>query len=94
MKRLVLLGALLGLLNGLAAVAALHAVERAAPDELGWFAYAPLQEELVHSSYGFPWEYAVVPAVLVALNALLVPWWLRRSGGIRPTPPPPAPPGA
>ena len=77
-----LLGLLLGVVNALAAVAALCAVSRAAADEaVGWFAYAPLQEDVY--DVGFPWEYLAVPAVLVVLNALLLPLavrrgWLRR----------------
>ena len=78
MKRLVLVGVLFGVLNGLAAAVSLHVVYRTAPDQFGWFAYAPLQENVVYDSYGFPWEYVVVPAVLVALNALLLPLAARR----------------
>ena len=83
MKRLVLFGLLFGLLNGVAAAAALYAVHGAAPDEFGWFAYAPLNENAVYDHYGFPWEYVVVPAVLLALNALLLPLAVRR-GWLRP----------
>lgn len=83
MKRLVLVGVLFGLVNGAAAAAALYAVRSAAPNEFGWFAYAPLTENVVYDYYGFPWEYVVVPVVLLALNALLLPLvvrhgWLHR----------------
>ena len=54
------------------------------PSEFGCFAYASLDETVVHDSYGFPWEYVVVPAVLLILNALLLllatrRGWLHRS---------------
>ena len=78
MKRLAVVGLLLGLLNGAAAAAALYGVRRAAPNEFGWFAYAPLNESVAYDSYGFPWEYVVIPSVLVALNALLLPLAVRR----------------
>ena len=77
-KRLVLVGVLFGLLNAAAAVAALYGVGGAVPSEFGWFAYAPLNETVVYVSYGFPWEYVVVPAVLLILNALLLPLAVRR----------------
>ncbi|MDQ3422671.1 MAG: hypothetical protein M3510_04635 [Actinomycetota bacterium] len=79
MKRLVLLGLLLGLGNGLAAAATLYVTYRAAPDAaFGWFAYAPLNENVVYDYYGFPWQYVIVPTVLVVLNALLLPLAVRR----------------
>ena len=76
MKRLVLLGLLFGLVNALAAAAALYAV--GSPVDGAWFAYAPLNEDGAYDYYYFPWEYVVVPAVLVALNALLLPLAARR----------------
>ena len=83
MKRLAFVGLLFGLLNGAAAAAALFLVRRAVPDEFGWFAYAPLNESVVYDAYGFPWEYVVIPGVLLAVNALLLPLadrrgWLNR----------------
>lgn len=78
MRRLVFVGLLFGLVNGAAAAAALYAVNSAAPSEFGWFAYAPLTENVVYDHYGFPWEYVVVPAVLLALNALLLPLFVQR----------------
>lgn len=80
MKRLVFVGLLFGLLNGLIAAAALYAVSSAAPTPFGWFAYAPLNENenVVYDYYGFPWEYVVLPAVLLALNVLLLPLAVRR----------------
>lgn len=80
MKRLVLAGLLLGVINGLAAALSLYFVYRAAPDAaFGWFAYAPLNENVVLDYYGFPWQYVVVPAVLVVLNGLLLPLAVRRA---------------
>ena len=78
MKRLVLVGLLFGLLNAAAAVSVLHGIGGAVPSEFGWFAYAPLNETVVYDFYGFPWEYVVVPAVLLILNALLLPLAVRR----------------
>ena len=78
MRRLIFVGSLFGLLNGAAAALALRAVRGAAPSEYGWFAYAPLTENVVYDSYGFPWEYVVVPTVLVVLNAVLLPLGARR----------------
>ena len=77
-KRLVLVGLLFGLLHAAAAVAALYGVGGAVPSGFGWFAYAPLNETVVYDSYGFPWEYVVVPAVLLILNALVLPLAVRR----------------
>jgi hypothetical protein len=78
MRRLVLVGLLFGLLNGAAAAAALYGVHTAMPNEFGFFAYAPLNESVVYDSYGFPWKYVAIPAVLLALNALLLPLAVRR----------------
>lgn len=83
MRRLVFVGLLFGLLNGAAAAAALYGVDSAAPAGFGWFAYAPLNETVVYDAYGFPWAYVVIPTVLLALNALLLPLavrhgWLHR----------------
>jgi hypothetical protein len=78
-KRLVAVGLLLGLVNGAAAALALLVVSRTAPGPAhGWFAYAPLTENVVYDHDGFPWEYVVVPAVLVVLDALLLPLAVRR----------------
>lgn len=93
MKRLVTVGVLLGLLNGMAAAAALYAVYKAGPKDFGWFAYAPVGENVAYDYYGFPWEYVVLPVVLVVLNAVLLPIASSR-GWLTPTPgaaPPPAP---
>ena len=78
MKRLVAVGLLLGFVNGLAAAGALYAVYKSAPKDFGWFAYAPLNENVEYDYYGFPWEYVVMPAVLLVLNALLLPLVVRR----------------
>lgn len=77
-RRLVIVGLLLGLANGVAAAGALYAVHKSAPKDFGWFAYAPLNENVEYDYYGFPWEYVVVPTVLVLLNALLLPLLVRR----------------
>jgi hypothetical protein len=79
-KRLVVVGLLLGLLNGATAAATLYTVYKTAtPQDFGWFAYAPLNENAQYDYYyGFPWEYVLVPAVLVALNTLLLPLAVRR----------------
>lgn len=78
MKRLVVVGLLLGLVNGMAAAAALYTIYKSAPKDFGWFAYAPLNENAEYDYSGFPWEYVVVPAVLLVLNALLLPLVVRR----------------
>ena len=78
MKRLVAVGLLVGLVNALAAAGALYGVHKSVPKDFGWFAYAPLNENVAYDYYGFPWEYVVVPAVLLALNALLLPLVVRR----------------
>lgn len=79
MKRLLLAGLLLGAVNGVAAALSLYLVYRTAPDAaVGWFAYAPLNENVVFDYYGFPWQYVAVPAVLVVLNLLLLPLAVRR----------------
>lgn len=81
MRRLLLLGLLLGALNGLVAIAALYLTHRAAPPAAyGWFSYAPLDENVVRDYYGFPWEYVAVPAVLVVLNAICLPLAVRSAG--------------
>lgn len=75
---MVIVGLLLGLSNGAAAAGTRYAVCTSAPKDLGWFAYAPLNENVEYDYYGFPWEYVVVPAARVALNALLLPVVVRR----------------
>ena len=72
------IGLLLGLVNAVAAAGALLAVYGTAPRDVGWFAYAPLNENVAYDYYGFPWEYVVVPVDLITLNALLVPLVVRR----------------
>ncbi|TAL23524.1 MAG: hypothetical protein EPN99_04125 [Frankiales bacterium] len=93
MKRLVTVGALLGLLNGLVAATALYAVHESGSTNVGWFAYAPVGENVVYDHYWFPWEYVVVPVVLVVLNAVLLPvassrGWLTLTPGAAPPPAP------
>ncbi len=68
---------LLGVLNAVVAVVALSLVDLATPDTFGWFAYAPLNDVVVEDPR-FPWEYVVLPLVLVVTNALAVPLLLRR----------------
>lgn len=91
MKRLLTVGVLLGLLNGMTAAVALYAVYKTAPKDFGWFAYAPVGENVAYDYYGFPWEYVVVPAVLVVLNAVLVPLAARKRWFNARAAPPPAP---
>jgi hypothetical protein len=77
-KRLVLVGLTFGALNGLAAALTLYTVYRLAPGEtFAYFDYAP-PENVTFDRYGFPWEYVVVPVVLLVLNAFLLPLALRR----------------
>jgi hypothetical protein len=78
-SRLLLLGSVVGLLNGSVAAATLFAVDRAEAEDLTWFAYAPASSNVVYDTYGFPWAYVALPAVLLVLNALLVPLAVRRS---------------
>lgn len=89
-KRLVLLGLLLGVVNGAAAVAALYGLYVFTPEveTIGYFSRAPFGDAPYESSLdiyydGFPWEYAAVPGVLVLLNLLLLPLAARR-GWLRP----------
>lgn len=81
MRRPLIAGLLLGLLNALVGAAALAVVEMLTPDEFGWFAYAPLNEVDVRDPR-FPWRYVTVPLALVVTNVLAVPvyvrWVLRR----------------
>jgi hypothetical protein len=80
-KRPLLLGLLLGLANGLVAMATLYAIYRLSePVVFGYFGSVP--EAAVYDSY-FPWEYVALPAVLVVLNMILLALtfrrgWLRR----------------
>jgi hypothetical protein len=78
-KRLLLLGLLLGLANALAAFVTLYAIYRVSgPDEVfGYFGSAP-GGVVYDSYYDFPWEYVAIPAVLIVLNAALLPLAVRR----------------
>ena len=67
MRRTLLAGLLLGVLNAVVAVAVLALVELLTPDEFGWFAYAPLDEVVVRDPR-FPWQYVAVPLALVATD--------------------------
>ena len=89
MRRTVIAGLLLGLLNAVVALAVLALVEALTPDEFGWYAYAPLDEVLVRDPR-FPWQYVAVPLALVATNVVAVPASVRRLQ--RPVPHPPGSP--
>lgn len=80
MRRTLLAGLLLGLLNAVVAVAVLVLVELLTPDELGWFAYAPLDEVVVRDPR-FPWQYVAVPLALVVTDLLALPAFARRVQG-------------
>lgn len=90
MQRPLIAALLLGVLNAVVAVVLLVLVDAATPDDFGWFAYAPLHDGVVLRDPRFPWHYVVVPLVLVAINALVVPLYLRRAlrrdGAARPSP--------
>lgn len=83
-----MLGVLIGLANAVAAVATLAVVYALAPEVVtfGYFGRAPFgtdavyesDAEFIFDSYGFPWEYVAVPAVLIVLNAVLLPLALWR----------------
>lgn len=91
-KRLLLLGVLLGAANALAAVATLYGLYDFTPDVEGIRYFGSAPSGTAGGAYGstldiyydgFPWEYVAVPAVLIVLNALLLPlavWrgWLHR----------------
>ena len=83
-KRFLLLGLLLGLVNAIAAVATLYAIYRVSgPDEVfGYFGSVP-SGVIYDNYYDFPWEYVAIPAVLIVLNMVFLPLavrrgWLRR----------------
>ena len=77
MRRPLVAGLLLGVLNAVVAVTALFLVEVLTPDEFGWFAYAPLDEVVVRDPR-FPGEYVAVPLALVAANLVALPACVRR----------------
>jgi hypothetical protein len=78
-RRLLLAGAALGVVNALVAVLVLEVVWSLTPDSFGWFAYAPLQPNTVLDVYRpFPWEWVALPAVLLPLNAVAVLLLARR----------------
>lgn len=76
MRRPIIAGVVLGLLNAVVAAGALALVEVLTPDEFGWFAYAPLDDVVVQDPR-FPWRYVAVPLALLVTNALAVPAYLR-----------------
>lgn len=75
MRRPLLAGLLLGLLNASVALVTLVVVRALTPDTVGWFAYAPLDDAQPDSR--FPWAYVVVPLALLVADALAVPLLLR-----------------
>ena len=85
MKRLLLLGLLLGLANALAASALLFALYRVSgPDEVFGYFGSPPDGVAYDYYYDFPWEYVAIPLTLIVLNMTLLPLAVRRaraSGG-------------
>ena len=71
MRRPVIAGLLLGVLNAVVAVAVLALVEAQAPDQFGWYAYAPLDEVVVRDPR-LPWLHLAVPLALVVTNVVAV----------------------
>ncbi len=89
-KRLVVLGLLFGVSNGVAAAATLYGLYVLTPEveTFGYFGSAPFGDVAYESSLdiyydGIPWEYAAVPGVLILLNLILLPLAVRR-GWLRP----------
>lgn len=79
MTRLVLLGLALGAVNALAAALTLLAVFVYGPEvTFTYFGYGPPGElPVTVDRYGFPSEQLAVPAVLLVLNAVLLPLVVR-----------------
>ena len=77
MRRVITAAVALGLLNALTAGVTVG-VARSWRDDVGWFAYAPLNPGAAPPTSGFPWEYVLLPIMLVALNAGLAAVALRR----------------
>ena len=77
MRRPVIAGLLLGLLNAVVALATLSLVELLTPDEFGWFAYAPIDEVVVQDPRP-AWQYVAVPLALIATNLVALPAYARR----------------
>lgn len=75
-------GLLLGGLNAVVTVATLALAEALTPGR--WFAYAPLQDEVVPHP-GFPWRYVAVMVALVVTNGAAVPLLVRRAAAQSPT---------
>lgn len=85
-----LLGLLLGVVNGVAAAATFYGLYGFTPEveTIGYFGRAPFGDEAYESSLdiyydGFPRVYVAVPGVLVLLNLILLPLAVRR-GWLRP----------
>ena len=78
MSRSLVVGLVFGALNAVVAIATLALVNAVTPDNFGWFAYAPLNEDVVRDPR-FPWQYVAVPVALIVVNVLAVPFLLRRS---------------
>ena len=84
-KRLVLLGLMLGVVNGAAAALTLYGLHVFTPEveTFSYFGRAPFGDVAYESTLdiyydGFPWEYVALPGVLVLLNLLLLPLAVRR----------------
>ncbi|MGI8536640.1 MAG: hypothetical protein ACR2K2_09100 [Mycobacteriales bacterium] len=67
MSRAVLLAVGLGLVDALVAVLVVVLVSKVNADQVGWFAYAPLNDTAVPAR-PFPWEFVLLPVSLVAVN--------------------------
>ena len=76
MRRPLIAGLLLGLLNAFVGAVALALVEVLTPDEFEWFTYAPLNEVVVQHPR-FPWRYVVLPLALLITNVLALPLYIR-----------------
>lgn len=77
MSRSLVIGLVFGAVNAVVAITTLALVNALTPDNFGWFAYAPLNEAVPRDPR-FPWEYVAVPIALIVVNALAVPFLLRR----------------
>jgi 4-amino-4-deoxy-L-arabinose transferase-like glycosyltransferase len=87
-RPLLLLGLVVGVANAVAAAATLALIHALAPEveTFGYFGRAPFSTDgayqsdvqFAFDSYGFPWEYVAVPAVLIVLNVVVLPLALRR----------------
>ena len=71
MKRLVVAGTLLGLVNGVVAVLLIHLLLPPAPEDFGWFAYAPASPQVFAVRWSWWPQLLVLPVVLGAVSGAL-----------------------